>query len=297
MNEYFEMIGPIPDFMNKYLELDIVKRLKGISLLCGMDYASKNAYSFREYISRYDHSLNVALICYKLTGDKKCALAGLFHDISTPIFSHVVDYMNGDYINQESTEELTSYIMKNDAELKKCLEIDNINIDEITDFKKYSVVDLDRPKMCADRLDNTILVSYNWTQTLDVSYVKNIIDSMYLEKNEDGEMEISFKNIEVSLYLKNLNDEINIITHSKKDKYMMIFASEILKYSIDINLVDYNDLFYMTESDYIRLVESSNDIYLQKMWSKFRNIKKFPNIEVPLIKNKTLKPLCKTKRI
>lgn len=54
--------------------------------------------------------MTVALLTYKLTNDKVATLAGLFHDIATPCFSHVIDYMNGDYENQESTEEYTGTI-------------------------------------------------------------------------------------------------------------------------------------------------------------------------------------------
>ena len=42
---------------------------------------------------------------YKLTKDKKATLAGLFHDIATPSFKHCVDFLNGDYMTQESTED------------------------------------------------------------------------------------------------------------------------------------------------------------------------------------------------
>ena len=54
MNEYEiykKSLGNVPTFLNKYLELDIVQRLKGISLLCGMDYASRAAYDFDYYIA------------------------------------------------------------------------------------------------------------------------------------------------------------------------------------------------------------------------------------------------------
>ena len=76
-----------------------------------MDYASKNIYDFGEYISRFDHSLDVALITWKYTKDKTATIAGLIHDIATPSFAHVIDYMNKDYANQESTEEYTEKIV------------------------------------------------------------------------------------------------------------------------------------------------------------------------------------------
>lgn len=132
-------------------------RLKKVGYFCGMDYASKDIYNFREKISRYDHSLTVSLLVYKLTKDKIMTLAGLFHDIATPCFSHVIGYMNQDYEIQESTEEYTEEILRKDNYLQKCLKEDNIDIDDIIDFKKYTIVDNDRPKVCADRIDGVIL--------------------------------------------------------------------------------------------------------------------------------------------
>lgn len=69
----------LPNFLIKYLKTPSLLRLKRIGYflwngLCFKRYIC----DFREYISRYDHSLTVCLIVYKLTKDKKATLAGLF---------------------------------------------------------------------------------------------------------------------------------------------------------------------------------------------------------------------------
>ena len=76
-----------------------------------MDYASKEIYDFKEYVTRFDHSLTTALLTYKITKNKTYSLAALFHDVGSPCFSHVIDYMNKDYKNQESTEEYNEKII------------------------------------------------------------------------------------------------------------------------------------------------------------------------------------------
>ena len=68
----------------EYLDDPLLKRLKKVGYFCGMDYASKDVYNFSEYISRYDHSLNVALLTYYLTKDEVQSIAGLYHDVATP---------------------------------------------------------------------------------------------------------------------------------------------------------------------------------------------------------------------
>ena len=57
-----------PDFLQKYLELSVLKRLEGISLLCGTDWTK--LYNNRMRYSRLDHSIGVALIVWHFTKDK-----------------------------------------------------------------------------------------------------------------------------------------------------------------------------------------------------------------------------------
>lgn len=142
---YFKMLdyNEIPEFLTKYLKVPSLVSLKKIWYFCGMDYASKDVYDFSENISRYDHSLTVALLTWKLTKNRIKTLAALFHDISTPCFSHVIDYMNEDYEEQESTEAKTEEIIKNDKMLLEYLIQDHILVDSIINFKNYSVVDND----------------------------------------------------------------------------------------------------------------------------------------------------------
>ena len=66
-NEYLNILikDGIPEFLQKYLTVPSLVRLKDIGYFCGMDYASKDVYNFKEQISRYDHSLTVALLKIK----------------------------------------------------------------------------------------------------------------------------------------------------------------------------------------------------------------------------------------
>jgi len=148
--KYLNKIKINDNFIDKYLESKSILRLKKVGFFCGMDYASKDIYNFNEYVSRFDHSLDVAFLTYKFTDSRKAAISGLIHDISTPCFSHVIDYMNNDYAKQESTEEKTGEIIKNDKYLLECLKKDKIEVDDIINFKKYTIIDNDRPKLCAN---------------------------------------------------------------------------------------------------------------------------------------------------
>lgn len=286
-------------FLEKYLNVPSLLRLKKIGYFCGMDYASKSVYDFSEYVSRYDHSLNVALIVYSLTKDKKMTLAGLFHDVSTPCFSHVIDYMNKDYLKQDSTEEYTEDILNNDEYLKMCLKEDRISLEEISNFKEYSLVDNERPKLCADRLDGVILPGLFWTRDLDIKDLESIIKSVRVYKNSDNEQEIGFNNLDITRKILEVSENIDIYCHSNYDNYMMSLLASITKRSIDIGLINYKDLYILTEEELFTILKNSIDGYIQSNLDLFLNIRKenIPRIKMPPIKKRILKPLVNGGRI
>lgn len=292
LNNYYSYICEIPEFLKKYLNVDIFLRLKNVSYFCGMDYASKEIYDFKFPISRYEHSISTALFSWKFTHNKAVTVAALFHDVSAPCFSHVIDYMNGDFIEQSSTEEKTAEVLCSSDELRKCLEEDNIPIEDIIKFDKYPIVDCRRPKLCADRLDGIFLPAFSWTKSLKIEESKKFIDDLEVYVNEDGEDEIGFKTMDIAKEAVWLSDEINEFTHTDGDTYMMILCADLTKYAINIGIVTYNDLYKLDEKEIVDIYESCEDKEFNKLWNKFKTmkLKNIPNMNVE-VKNKVLKPI------
>jgi len=301
LEQYFDILeyNKKPQFLDKYLQTPSLLRLKNIGYFCGMDYASKQIYCFDEYISRYDHSLTVALLTWHYTKNEKQTLAGLFHDIATPCFSHVIDYMNKDYENQESTEEYTEKILKEDTYLNKCLKQDNILLEDITDFKKYTIVDNDRPKLCTDRLDGLILTALFWPKAININDAKNIIHDTQIVINEEGNQEIGFKSSEIANFVLKVSKTIDIFCHSKEDNYMMELLASITREAIQNKYISYNDLYILNEKELIDILKNCNNKEITKKLIKFMNIKKenIPEISIDNIKARALNPLVNGERL
>ena len=301
LNYYLYLLGyaNMSDFLIKYLDTPSLIRLKKIGYFCGMDYASKDIYNFSTYISRYTHSLTTALLTYKISSDRKATLAGLFHDVGTPCFSHVIDYMNKDYANQESTEEYTERIVLSDSYLKQYLLKDGVSANEIIDFKKYSLVDSARPKLCADRLDGIMLNSLGWTKTISKQDIKDILNSIAIYINEEGKEEIGFTNYEVASKVVELSDTIDRYCHSNEDNYMMELLARITKYSLDNGYITYDDLYHYTEEYLFGLLYSIKDRALEEYLLEFTNKKKedIPITKLPNLKTRVLKPLVNSRRM
>ena len=65
---------------------------------------------------------------WHFTHDKKETIAALLHDVGTPCFAHCIDYVLGDYANQESSEEKISNVVLQDKEILQFLKEDGINL-------------------------------------------------------------------------------------------------------------------------------------------------------------------------
>jgi len=289
----------MPEFMQKYLHTESIERLRYVSYFCGMNYASPFVYDFSESITRFDHSLSVALLVYRYTHNRLKTIAGLCHDIATPCFSHVIDYMNGDYVKQESTEEYTRRVILSDKSLLKCFREDGINPEDIINYKKFSVVDNDRPKLCADRLDGIILTGLFWAKNLVISDIEDILSSVHVFRNEFGEDELGFMNAEIARRIVKVSDEIDAFCHSKEDIYMMELLARITKLGIETGLYTYDDLYFVGEKDIFSMLKRSKDKTIIKKLSEFRNIKpeEIPEIIIDGLKVRDLNPLVRGKRL
>lgn len=289
----------VPEFINKYLELDSLKRLKNICYFCGMDYASKDVYNFRENISRFDHSLTVALLTWSFTKNKKATLAGLFHDVGTPCFAHVIDYMNKDYEHQESTEEFTEEIISKDKTLEMYLKEDGIAKEEVINFKNYSIVDNNRPKLCADRLDGIILTGIAWTKKINSNDIADIISALEVFTNEFNEKELGFKSELVAKRVLEISNEIDIYCHSNEDNYMMELLADITRKAIESNIIKYEDLYYIDEPTLFKKLKKSNNESINNLLHIFENVKlsEIPKTKLGNVKIRDLNPIVNGKRL
>ena len=69
-----------------------MQRLKDIGMNCGVEYTALTFSNIVPY-SRYQHSREFALIVYHFTHDLEQTVAGLLHDIATPVFAHTIDFI------------------------------------------------------------------------------------------------------------------------------------------------------------------------------------------------------------
>lgn len=264
MNEYLNTFidKDYPDFVDKYLTTNTLNRLKHITQFCGCDYTGLYSPLFK--YTRFDHSLVVAHMTWHFTHDKKETIIALLHDIGTPCFAHCIDYVFGDYINQESSEKSILEIINEDKKMKDFLKEDDLSMEDLENYSKFHILENKSPKLCTDRLDGVLHTCYIWLHTHTVEQIKEVYDNMTVLKNEDGNPEIGFSNIEIAEKFVSMVYNYAKELQGNTDKFVMKYISEIVKLSLKKGLISLEDL-YMKNEEAICSIFNTNFL----SWKKF----------------------------
>lgn len=256
-----------PEFIRKIAQTPAMLRLDDIGMNCGCEYTSFPMFAGLDKYSRYYHSIGVALIVWHFTRDKKQSTAGLLHDISSPAFAHVIDFMHGDYLTQESTENGTQTIIEKSAEIQHYLQKYGMKTAEVADYHLYPIADNDTPRLSADRLEYTIgnIVNYKLASP---EKAKELYDNLIVGTNEDGQPEIMFTDKDKALVFAKLSLQCSRIYVADEDRYSMQRLAEILKECIIRGIIAESDL-YLGETPVIEKL--LNNEFSVKEWKKFRS--------------------------
>lgn len=272
IKQYFNILeNEYPEWLNDYINTEALLKQQYISVTCGTIYSELFESDF--FYSSLDHSIAVALIIWHFTHDKKQTLSGLFHDIATPVFKHSVDFLNGDYMTQESTEDLTTTIISNSKDIMKLLERDNIKISEIDDYHIYPIADNDTPKLSSDRLEYSLsnaLFTYNLATEEEI---KELYEDLEVQKNEDNIDEISFKTKKLARKFVKLTSRLSVIYREDRTRYSMQLLADIVKRLNEDKLLTLEDLYNLKESDVIKMIENHECRDIFNKWRKAKKVK------------------------
>ncbi len=300
-----------PDFIFEYASLPIMLRLDGVGLLCGTDWTP--LFKNRFFYSRLDHSIGCALIIWNFTHNKKQTLAGLFHDIATPAFSHVIDFKNGDVKNQSSTEEPTRDMINEDLTLSQLLFNDGIYKYEIDDYSKYPIAENPRPGLNADRLEYMYPSGAALCDEWSLDEIKENYSFIKVLKNENGLDELGFSDLEAACNYTKKFLNISKVLQKHEDKISMQLLADTITKAMECKFLSDFDLFQLDEKSIVRCFDriilenqNANENSLAdfcRLWKTFRGMKKVVRSENPIensynlnldVKKRYVDPLVET---
>ena len=266
----------IPLFLKQVAETKAMQRLLDVGMNCGCEYTQFSLFANIGTYSRFDHSMGVGLIVWHFTEDMEQAAAALLHDVATPAFAHVVDFLHGDHVKQESTESATEDVIRRSMEICGLLQEHNIPLDAVKDYHRYPVADNDSPRLSADRLEYTLGNAVNY-KIITREQAAAFYEDLTVSQNEFCESELMFRSPETGYAFAAAALECGKIYVSAPNRYAMQSLADLLKTAIQRRILAEADL-YARESDVIdRLAESE----MLVRWEEFRSYREVVQADRP----------------
>lgn len=258
--------GDIPPHISEAAKAPAMLRLRQVGMNCGCEYTAFPLFKGLAPYSRFDHSLGVALIVWHFTEDIRQSLSALFHDISTPVFAHVVDFLQGDHLKQEATEGKTGELIAGSPEISALLGKLDLNPCDVEDYHRFPIADNFSPALSADRLEYTLgnAVNYGLCSKKEAG---NIYADLYVGQNEVGVPELAFRTYESGCRFGNLALSCGRIYVSNEDRYAMEKLAGILKDAIAKGYLSAESLYSSEPAVIEQLLHSP----AADAWTQFRS--------------------------
>ena len=257
----------IPPLLRHLAAAAPMARLRQVGMNCGCEYTDFPRFRGLAPYSRFRHSVGVGLIVWHFTHDGAQAAAGLLHDVSTPVFAHVVDFLNGDHLTQTSTEYGTAALIARDREIRQVLAAHGLTPEQVSDYHRYPIADNDSPRLSADRLEYTLgnAVNYGF---LPLSQARALYRDLTVVSNEDGAPELAFRTKEAASAFTAAALKCARVYVADEDRFAMESLAVLLRQALDRGVLGRADLMG-TEPAVIRKLQA--DPVCGPLWRRFRS--------------------------
>jgi len=226
------------------IESPSVQRMKGVDQHGYFEpYFPGTAYS------RFEHSLGVFILLKKFGASLLEQIAGLIHDVSHTVFSHVADYVysNGSGEKQNFQDEVFEEFIEK-SEIPEFFKKYKINYKDILDDSRFPLKEKELPDLCADRIDYFLReskVTNKATQKEIDEFVDNftIIDNLWVFKDKNLAKKYAYLFLEIN----------NWFWSGVESAVMFKSTGDLVKYAIDKKILTKEDLFTTDEAVWAKI--------------------------------------------
>ena len=257
----------IPPVLRHLAATPPMARLRRVGMNCGCEYTDFPRFRRLAPYSRFRHSVGVGLIVWHFTHDAAQAAAGLLHDVSTPVFAHVVDFLNGDHLTQTSTEHGTAARIAASPEIRRALAAHSLTPEQVSDYHRCPIADNDSPRLSADRLEYTLgnAVNYGF---ITMAQARALYRDLTVLPNEDGAPELAFRTRAAASAFTAAALRCARVYVADEDRLAMEALADLLRRALDRGVLDRADLMD-TEPAVIRKLLA--DPVCGPLWRQFRS--------------------------
>jgi uncharacterized protein len=248
------------------------QRLKSIHQY-GVSYYTTH----REEYTRYDHSLGVFAVLRTKNCSIKEQIAGLLHDISHTVFSHVGDWIF-DMAHQEKDYQNsihTSFLEK--SGLEKILNKYDYTIDQILPTKEsFPALEQNIPNLCADRIDYNIQGAYHrgfitYDEAMEIFEDVQFVDGMWIS----SDMESLKKIVRFSLFMT------QDCWGSPRNHLTSRWLADAILRGIDLGCITFETIHFGTDEEIWNYLQACEDPFIQKKMHMVKHARDYFSLAGP----------------
>lgn len=241
-----------------------MQRLKHINQYGVMAYLNPE-----QKYTRYQHSVAVFYVLRKFGASLEEQIAGLLHDVSHTVFSHVADYIHDSVTKKYSYQDTIFQWYLENTDLMEILK--KYNMTNVCKFGRdgyFTMLKDDLPNLCADRLEYNLYGGYleGW---LTAQELPKILQSVSYRDGKwvfnDTENARIFADVSIRLSLQNWCSSENV--------FIMTHFAAMLKRALAIDLINVDDLHFSTDDVVWKRLVQSNDTEIKLLMKKIFDYK------------------------
>ncbi len=203
-------------------------------------------------ITRFDHSVGVCLLLKKFNASLEEQIAGLLHDISHMVFSHATDFIFNRELQQDHHEKFHEKTILN-SDISPILKNYGIDINDILDIEKFTLLETELPDLCADRIDYFLRDMYLYDRVLRERH-NEILNALTVFKKEF----VFYQKDTAKLFAEKYIEANTRFYCNPFQAALYRKISDILKLAIRRGIIEESDLF-TTDLGVINQLEKSKD--------------------------------------
>ena len=219
----------------------------------------------REEYTRYDHSLGVFALLRLKGFSLTEQIAGLLHDVSHTVFSHVGDWILGKEHQEKAYQDAIhlSYLKKSGIE--KILQKYGLTCEELLP-ELFPALECHRPNLCADRIDYNIQGAYfqgflTYEEALTLFHDLQFKEGVWVAH----QLELMKKLTRFPLFMT-----LSCWSSPTNHLASRALADAILR-AIELHLLSYDEIHFGTDDAVWNLLSNATDPFIKTQMHRIEN--------------------------
>lgn len=257
-----------------------MQRLKKINQFGVSQYIDKTMGTY----TRYAHSVGVFVLLRRYGLGLEEQIAGLLHDASHTVFSHVGDYLfNGEHESGSSYQDQIHQWYLERTDVAQIVQKYGYQLTQLLHKSgKFRALEQDLPDLCADRIEYTlheaVLRQGIKTTQAATAWVENILRHLHFENGIWFFDSLSSAREYADLALKFTQQS----WASDCAMYTATIAAQMLRRALQIGVLDYNIIHFGVDDDVWHKLKDCRDQEIQDCLDKichYTNAYRLSNVQ------------------